>query len=119
MSFLFNPLTGELDAVNPTWSVIPNNAGASSTTILDQINISNFIVAKYIVAIRDDTNNNTVSFELTVNNNNGTLKDSISSRLGSGINYAISADNNAGTMEINLINNETNIVTVNMARLTL
>ena len=104
---------------NSIWKKISNTVAASSTGTIDQISINDFNTVKYIVSIRDNTNNKTTTVEITVKNQNGSLVDTVFGKLSGGINYSLVATNDAGIMKLNLTNNELVSLDVTMARLTL
>lgn len=104
---------------NSVWKKINTNADASTTTTIDQINLNDFFTLKYIISIRDNTNNKTTTVELTVKNENGSLVDTVFAKLSGGISFALDAVNDSGLMKLNLQNNEAVGLTIGMARLTL
>lgn len=101
------------------WKKINTNANASTTTIVDQVAVTDFGTLEYTISIEDTVNNKTRSMKMMINNENGSLKDTILGRIGTGIDFSIEPVNNAGTMELRITNNEVNGLSVNMARLTL
>lgn len=101
------------------WKKITTNANASSSTIVDQVAITDFSTIKYIIDIQDTINNKTRSMEMIINNENGSIKESVFGRIGSGIDFSISPVNNSGTMELTITNNEVNGLSVSLARLVL
>lgn len=101
------------------WRKINTNANASTSTIVDQVAITDFSTLEYTISIEDTVNNKTRSMKLLINNENGSLKESVFSRIGTGIDFSLSTVNNSGTMELTITNNEVNGLAVNMARLTL
>lgn len=101
------------------WKKITTNANASTSTIVDQIAITDFSTIKYIIDIEDTVNNKTRSMEMVINNENGSLTESVFARIGEGIDFSISPVNNSGTMELTITNNEVNGLAVNLARLVL
>lgn len=101
------------------WRKISTNAAASSNTSIDQVNISDFKTAKYIISIRDETNNKTTAVEMTIKNENGSLTDSVFAKLSGGISFSLDAVEDAGIMKLNLFNNEAVGLAISMARLTL
>ena len=101
------------------WKKINTNANASTTTIVDQVAMSDFGTIEYTISIEDTVNNKTRSMKIMINNENGSLKETVLGRIGTGIDFSISPIVNAGTMELTIVNNEVNGLAVNMARLTL
>lgn len=101
------------------WKKISVNAGASSVTIIDQMSVNDFDSLKYIMSVRDETNNKTSTMELNIKNENGSLVDSVFAKMPGGISFAVDAINDSGTMKINLTNNELVSLSVISARLTL
>jgi len=101
------------------WKKINTNANASTTTIVDQVAITDFSTLEYTISIENTVNNKVRSMKLLINNENGSLKETVFGRIGVGIDFSISSVNNSGTMELTITNNEVNGLAVNMARLTL
>ena len=101
------------------WKKINTNANASTSTIVDQVSLTDFSTLEYTISIEDTVNNKSRSMKMEVNNENGSLKDTVFGRIGTGIDFSISSVNNSGTMELTIANNEINGLAVNMARLTL
>lgn len=111
-------ITNIVNAIS-VWKKINTNANASTTTIIDQVPLSSFSTLEYTLSIEDTIGNKTRSMKMLINNENGSLSETVFARIGVGIDFSISPINNAGTMELTIINNETNGLAVNMARLTL
>lgn len=101
------------------WRRLNTNANALSSTIIDQVAINDFSTIKYILSIEDTVNNKTRSMEIIINNENGSLTDSVPVRIGSGIDFSISSVNNSGTMELTITNNEANGLAITAAKLVL
>jgi len=101
------------------WKKINTNADASTTTIVDQVAITDFSTLEYTISIKDTVNNKVRSMKMIINNQNGSLKENVFGKIGGGIDFSISSVNNSGTMELTITNNEVNGLAVNMARLTL
>lgn len=104
---------------NSVWRKINTNVNASTTTTLDQVNLSDFYALKYIISIRDATNNKTTTVELIIKNENGSLVDTVFAKLSGGISFSIDAISDSGFMKLNLLNNEAVGLAVSMAKLTL
>lgn len=104
---------------NSVWRKINTNADASTTTTVDQVNVNDFNVAKYIMSLRDETNNKTTIVELSIRNENGSLTDTVFGKISGGISFLLDVVNDAGLMKINITNNEVVGLTIGMARLTL
>jgi len=101
------------------WKKINTNANASTTTIVDQVAITDFSTLEYTISIGDTVSNKAKSMKMIINNQNGSLKENVFGKIGDGIDFSISPVNNSGTMELRITNNEVNGLAVNMARLTL
>lgn len=101
------------------WKKINTNANASTTTIVDQVSVTDFSTLEYTISIEDTVNNKVRSMKIIINNQNGSLKENVFGKIGGGIDFSISTVNNSGIMELKIINNEVNGLSVNMARLTL
>lgn len=123
MSFVFNPLTGQLDRVRKStggsspWSTFTETALASTTTALDTIAIGSFNTIKYILSIVDNTNNQTATLETIVKNANGAIDNTVGHQMKGGISYKLLAVNDAGDFKLNLQNNELTDLTVNIAKI--
>lgn len=101
------------------WVKITTNADASTSTIIDQVDVSQFSTLKYVIDVQDTVNNKTKSMEMIINNENGSLKESVFGRIGNGIDFSINTVNNSGTMELTITNNEAIGLSVSAAKLIL
>ena len=123
MSFVFNPLTGQLDRVrkgttgSSPWTTFTETAIASTTTALDTISVGTFNTIKYSLSIVDNTNNQTATLETIVKNANGVIDNTVGHQMKGGISYKLSAVNDAGDFKLNLENNEATDLTVNIAKI--
>lgn len=121
MAFKFNPFTGNFDIDTSSGSVWEKNTGtanASSTLIFDTIALTNFNHLEYIINYEDPSNNRK-SVSLTVVNNNGTIKETVSRRLGANLDIDVETDVSGGNFELKFINNEAFDIDVSTAKLLL
>jgi hypothetical protein len=123
MAFKFNPFTGNFDidttgASTNVWETLAATATASSTLTFDTIALTSFNHLEYIINYEDPSNNRK-SVSLTVVNNNGTIKEIISRRLGANLDIDVTTDINAGNFELKFINNEAFDIDVSTAKLLL
>lgn len=113
MPYKFNPLTGKLDYYKKSEdSIVVDTINASSSKTVDTITLSNFKIAEYTITLYNNAQGVLVSFNLSVNNNNGVLRDSLYNRIGKGINYKIDADVNGLDYELVVENNESYDLTI-------
>ena len=123
MSYVFNPFTINLDRVNPNsggsiWDSISSTALASSTTVVDSVADANFKTLKYIVSIFNVANNSFKTLEIDILNEGGAYKETVFSRLRSGSSdIEISTVQNAGAMDLTIVNNEPFDLTFSAGRL--
>lgn len=123
MAFKFNPFTGTFDIVNnaassSVWETLSGTANASSTLVFDTIDLTSFNHLEYIINYEDPSNNRK-SVSITVVNNNGTIKDTVSRRLGANLNIDVVTNINGGDFELQFINNEAFAIDVSTAKLLL
>lgn len=127
MGYVWNPITGELDRVGQSggpggsspWSTISDTVAASSTRVVDTISLSNFNSSIYEITIYNTTQSVARTFKLVVNNANGALKDQLTNKVGSSINYDIDAISSGGNFELTITNNESYNLSVSIAKLAL
>lgn len=125
MSFDYNPFTGNLDSIGPgggatsPWQTIGFVAPGSSTSVVDSLANNSFQTIKYIIGFFNESLDSYKTVELSVLNNDGNYLESRSNRLGAGLDARIVTNNNAGTFELQIQNNETFDVSVTLARLAL
>lgn len=107
MSFKFNPFTGNLDYFDASPVEVLNDlVNASSTKTIDTVPLTDFRRIDYSVALSNDSEGKTRSFDLTVINEGGTLTESVKDKLGKNINYAVNVSVNGGNLELDITNNE-------------
>ena len=106
--------TDTIDFVIPATSIIPQRIAvtipASTTLVVDTVALSNFRHLEYVVTYEDLTTNDLKSSKILILNDNSSLDDSVFGRNGSNIKVALSATTNAGNMELEVTNSETNSV---------
>lgn len=102
-----------------TWQKISANVATATTAPINEISINDFKTLKYIVSLRDEVDNKTSTFEITIKNENGSLNDTVFAKISGGIDYNVNAVNNSGVMELNITNNTLNTLSIVMARLIL
>lgn len=119
MTLRFNPLTGSFDFDTKTWVKFSDHVTNGTTKAIDTIALSDFNGASYEITVYNRTQSVARTFKITINNANGALKDIVSGRIGTPIDYKIDAIVNAGNMELELTNNELYGLDVSVARLIL
>lgn len=125
MSFIYNPFTGNLDFVcqsgaDSAWDRVSSTVNSTSSLVVDSVSNALFQSIKFHVAIFNQANTSYRSFELNVLNNNGNYKETKSNKItGNGPNISISVVNNAGTLELQVTNNESYNLNVEIGRLIL
>jgi len=121
MTWGFNPFTGQLDKVGSSpWIEVSDSIPASSSKTVDSILNSSFESIKYLFTAFNSTNSAYESLEINVLNNGGSYKETISGKLkAGGLNIDIDTNNNSGTFELIITNNESFEVQARLARLLL
>ena len=99
------------------WKRIRQTVLGSATKAVDIVSLSQLKSAKYFVSISNETNNRYRRFELNVTNDNSVLRDSVFGRLSSGsMNIEVSMKVNGVNAELEIINNETFDLDVELIR---
>jgi hypothetical protein len=121
MSWTYNPFTGKLDKKNKSlWEKLSSTVDAASTGVVDAVENGSFESLKYIVTVFNQANTAYRSFEFNVLNNNGAYKETVSHRLNGGnLSVRIDSVNNSGSCELQITNNESYEVNVELAKLVL
>jgi len=127
MSWNYNPFTGQLDKVGTggpgsvsPWVTVSDTVVATSTGAVDSIANASFYALKYIITIYNDANTAYRTFEYNVLNNNGSYKDTLNHNLkAGGLSVDVDSVNNAGTFELQITNNESYDVNIELAKLVL
>jgi len=95
-------------------------ADQSNTTIADIVPLATFKSITYIITIHNVANSKFTTFNLTVLNDGVSIKDALSGKLLSGsINFEINSTTNASNFELEIINNESFDLLVEIASLRL
>lgn len=103
--------------VDPVWEKINDAVGAGATKAVDVIPVSSFNRVTYMCVVKDTGTNITKTFNIQVRYENGAVNDTVYSREGIGIDYAVGAILNGGNMELTVTNNEANNITISLGRL--
>jgi len=121
MTYRFNPFTGKLDRVDRSpWVNVSDSIAATSSKTVDTFASSAFESLKYMITVFNTDNTDYKTLELSVLNNNGNYKESVSGRLRGGpLSIDVDTNNNAGTFELVITNNNTYEVEVRLSRLLL
>lgn len=109
------PIEGSI----PVWVRFTDIVNSDTTKIIDTLALSSFTAIKYLISIREQTNNKTTMVEMNLKNENGSLQDTIYGKLSGSIDFGISAISNSGNMELVLINNESIQVSISAAKVVL
>jgi hypothetical protein len=124
MGWQYNPFTGELDRVglsaagSSPWNLINATALASSTTTIDTVSNANFESIKYHVVSYNSVESRFKTFEINILNNNGSYRESISHKIGS-FSFDVNTVNNAGSLELQIVNPNAFEITFKLGRLIL
>jgi hypothetical protein len=84
----------------------PITVGAGLTVVIDTTLLSTFSRLDYIINMKDNPVTVTKSLKLIVQNDAGSLKDSVSERMGGPINAAVDVTDDAVDAMIEVTNNE-------------
>lgn len=114
---IFNNIT-EIEGV-AVWEKTTNFVNGSSSKTIDTVALADFKAIKYVITFYNVANSATRSFEMNIVNENGTLKDSIKSKLGSSISYSINAVISGSDMTLQVSNNESYRIDATLAKLVL
>jgi len=91
---------------------------ASSSAVIDSVPAVNNRSLKWIITINDDTNSTITSYEiLAVNRFNVDMRHTMYARVGDFIDHGVNVQINAGNIELNIKNNETNIINIHVIRM--
>ena len=118
----FNPFTGTLDYTGGggAWEKASSTVTASSTGVIDTVANTAFESLKYIISIFNSANTSYRSLEISILNANGGYKETRNARLqDNGPNVAINTINNAGNLELQVVNNESYDIQVTIGKITL
>ena len=121
MSYQFNPFTGTFDAVGTTggpgpgpsvWTNGNLTITSSSSSVINSEAMSSFQTDFYFITIKRVSDNAVRSFNFTVTNDNGSLKDVVHNRIGSNLNIEIDAIINGLDYEVVVTNNNASDIEV-------
>lgn len=115
----YNPHTGLVEIVRREWDLFIETVPAGQTLAVDSVPNDCFKAIRYQIAAENVANNAYLFRQMSALNNSGNYRDSVSDRLGSGVNLNIDFFNNAGTFELRLTNNELFDLEVSIGRLIL
>lgn len=112
--------TSAPSAIASPWKVVSTNVSGLSTDNMDSVSNGDFQLLTYHVVVHSGINDFYTSFDLRVLNNGGSYKETITNKIRSGANnFQVNAINNAGTLEVQVINNNAFDVQIDFARLVL
>lgn len=96
-----------------------NSVLASSSKVVETLNTSKFDVLKYFLIFSNPTKTIKKSMELTILNQGIILKDTVSNRIGTGLDLEVGAILNSPNMELTITNNEIFDINVSLVKLTI
>lgn len=105
-----------LQAGGLAWQRFTVNIPANSTTVIDNNLLNDFSRINYIINFKGMTSNSTKGFELAVQNNNGSLSDTLSVRLGGPLQVFANVTDDSVDMFLEIQNDESEVVTVSFIR---
>ncbi len=121
--FILNPFEGSFDAVTrPSqnlWVRVTDSVTATNNKVIDTVSLTSFTSIKYIISARNKTNNVAKYLELSVNYNQSSLKDTVSAKINGGLSMNVDANSNAGNLELDITNNESFDIDLEVAKLVL
>lgn len=123
MAFKFNPFTGNFDIVKAStgtsvWIKDNQTVSASSSLVYDTVALTAFNHLEYYISYENPTGE-VKSLNLSLINDNGSLREKVSGKLGANLDVDITTAVNAGNMELTITNNEVVDVDIATAKLTL
>lgn len=89
---------------------------AGQTLVVDNNLLNSFSRLKYILNFKGDTSGETKGLELTVQNNNGSLDDVVTTRLGGSLNTNINVTDDSIDMFLEITNNESEDLTLSFIK---
>lgn len=101
------------------WKTVNSQVVGGNTTDVDGLPLATFRAVKYIINIFNDAESASKTMELLINNENGSLSDSIFGKIGSIIDVEVDVVVSGSDMRIRVTNNETYNLGVTIARVTL
>lgn len=122
MSYRYNAFTGTLDRVATQGAggnveKISDVVPATSSKVVDSVANSSFQSLNYTITAYNDINTQYRFFEMRVLNNSGNYLEDRSNRINAGLDLRHNINNNSGTFELELINNEAFQANVEISRL--
>lgn len=97
------------------WYRDTSTISIGATVTVDSILLASFHMVRYIIELHNDTATRTKGFELSVVREGGALKDSLYNKLNQ-LNIGVNTVPVSGSMELQLTNNESFPVSVNLIR---
>lgn len=123
--FKFNPFTGNFDitetgvAGSSIWTKVTGTVSGSSSSVIDTVDLTSFTSIKYIISARNKPNSAAKYLELSVNYNQSSLSDSVSGKINNGLSMNVDANLVGGNLELDITNNETFDIDLDIAKLVL
>lgn len=111
MGFYYGQGTGGL------WVKIVDVVSGSSTKNVDITQLSNFHSVDYIITIYNDVNDKIVAGNIKVLKISGSIKTQIYGKMGNGLDIEINPEKFLDEMRLQIINNESFDLTVEIAKL--
>lgn len=94
------------------------SVGPSATVTIDQVVGANTPSVKWMVTVIDTTNSKTVSYEINaLNKFNSSISHNRFGVLGDNIDHTVNVQLSAGNINLNVTNNETTNIAVNVVRI--
>lgn len=87
---------------------------ASSVDSIDELELSVLKAAIYIICVSKGTN--VVMFDLNLINKNNSIYESVYGKIGTGVSFNIDTSVSLGKMNLNITNNETEEISVELIR---
>ncbi len=101
------------------WDKFTDSITSSNTLTVDTVLLSSFTRIKYFITVKGLTSGNTKGLDLTVQNDAGTLTETVTHRLGSLANISVNITDDATDMFLDINNNSVENVQVTILRATL
>lgn len=107
-----------IDEESP-WIRVSDIVNTSTTSVVDTLALSSFNKIEYIITYKDLVTGEGKGLNVTVINDNGTIKESVYAITGAPLDVDLDTDINGSNYELEITNNEPNNVEVILSRLIL
>lgn len=100
------------------WEVFARTIPLSSSAFIETIPLNTFCSLEYIMSFKDQFTNEKKALRMRVVNNNGVIQETVYGRTGAAIDLEVNTSIVATDYKLEIVNNSTNGLDINYARLT-